>query len=390
MLDHRVHVIGAEPAGLVAAINLAREGFKVVVYDGRPDIGHRHFGEFQVIENWTMESDAREFLESIGVLENFYCSPFARLEIFPPSMKSHTISTSTPLLYVVERGEPEWGIDQGLKRQALAEGVEFRWNQEAEPLSSGWVIRTVTDRVADLVVRGMVFHTESPEDCRVVLNDRIAPKGLAYLLVRNSLATFAILSMSGDGVIVDDIWLEKARATLATISDIEVREPRVFQEKIHLPRSGMSLHNGQTINIGDAVGFGDALWGFGLRNSMLSGYLAAVSIRTGLFYDDLCRHRLCPAVNASLANRWLFSHLGNPGYGWMIRRLTARPDFAAAMRRLYRPSRLKRLMLHFTQNPVQSSARDMVILEPEGPLSPEFTGTVSSGKNVDTRTRFSR
>lgn len=51
----RIVIAGAGPSGLTAAINLAKAGFSVNVYEKEKDVGKRFHGDFQGIENWTTE-----------------------------------------------------------------------------------------------------------------------------------------------------------------------------------------------------------------------------------------------------------------------------------------------------------------------------------------------
>jgi predicted flavoprotein YhiN len=51
-----IDVVGAGPAGLVAAINLAKAGFAVTLHESASSVGHRFHGDFQGIENWRKES----------------------------------------------------------------------------------------------------------------------------------------------------------------------------------------------------------------------------------------------------------------------------------------------------------------------------------------------
>ena len=66
-----IDVIGAGPAGLVAAMNLAKSGFAVTLHESGPSVGHRFHGDFQGIENWTTASDVTDFLKWINVEVNF-------------------------------------------------------------------------------------------------------------------------------------------------------------------------------------------------------------------------------------------------------------------------------------------------------------------------------
>ena len=61
-----VTVMGAGLSGLAAATLLARAGREVHVHDIRADSGARFDGDFQALENWSMDEDFFEQLESWG------------------------------------------------------------------------------------------------------------------------------------------------------------------------------------------------------------------------------------------------------------------------------------------------------------------------------------
>ena len=53
----KIKTAGSGPSGLTAAINLARAGFSVEVFERRGDVGCRFSGEHQGLENWTSPVD---------------------------------------------------------------------------------------------------------------------------------------------------------------------------------------------------------------------------------------------------------------------------------------------------------------------------------------------
>ncbi len=52
-----VHISGAGPAGLAAALTIAKAGGKAVVHELKGEVGARFHGDFQGLENWTTAED---------------------------------------------------------------------------------------------------------------------------------------------------------------------------------------------------------------------------------------------------------------------------------------------------------------------------------------------
>jgi flavin-dependent dehydrogenase len=90
--------------------------------------------------------------------------------------------------------------------------------------------------------------------------------------------------------------------------------------------------------VGEAAGFQDALWGFGIRMAIVSGHLAARALVSGRprEFDRLWRERLGGLISASFANRSLYRRAGDFGYALLIRRI-ARTDAREFLHRLYAP-----------------------------------------------------
>lgn len=71
--------------------------------------------------------------------------------------------------------------------------------------------------------------------------------------------------------------------------------------------------------VGEAAGFQDYLFGFGIRYAMLSGALAARSLIEGSNYDTLCRNWIRAQHRTSLVNRYWYECLGRSGYDMLVR-----------------------------------------------------------------------
>ena len=65
--ERPVRIAGAGPAGLSAAITLARAGFPVEVHERGPRPGCRHHFDYQAIENWSSNEDALERIDRLGL-----------------------------------------------------------------------------------------------------------------------------------------------------------------------------------------------------------------------------------------------------------------------------------------------------------------------------------
>jgi flavin-dependent dehydrogenase len=97
---------------------------------------------------------------------------------------------------------------------------------------------------------------------------------------------------------------------------------------------------------GEAAGFQDALWGFGLRYAMLSGHFAARALLSGQLsdYDALWRARFAGHITTSFVNRYFYERLGDIGYRAFLSRLGRATDARDWLRSHYAPSTWKSLL----------------------------------------------
>ncbi|WP_456440089.1 NAD(P)/FAD-dependent oxidoreductase [Caldithrix abyssi] len=338
-----IHIIGAGPAGLTAAINLVKAGFKAIVHEKNDDVGNRFNGDFQGIENWSSDEDARSFLKNHGLEINFLCAPYGNGEFFGPNLKGIKIKTNEPLFYLIERGTGEQSFDQGLKRQALEAGVQFIWKDNVVKLPARQTIVSTGPKAADIIAQGILFKTSHSDGYFGFVDDRIAPKGYAYLLVNQGRATFATCLF--EDFRNSQRYFDRALTRMQKVVDIEMQEIIPFGGfgNFFLPPITAG-QNRNAIYVGESAGFQDALWGFGIRFAVLSGYLAAESIIKRENYDYLINHQLLPLLKITLANRLLYDQARNFGRQRLLNRIQKSTDVVNLLRKQHRLSFFKKLL----------------------------------------------
>jgi len=337
----RVSVIGAGPAGLAAALELARGGAEVTVYEQHRTPGRRFHGDTQAFENWTTDEDVPSWLERLGVAINFPCRAMHRVTLADAALTRYAVASRRPLLYLVKRGPEEDSLDRRLAAQAAARGVEFRFGRRVRPEElAGPVIVATGPWATQGVVAGIVAETSHADQVVAIARDALAPKGYAYCVVLSGRATLATVAMRD----FRRAWacLAEARRAFASLGLSDFREPRRFGGRAHVGLRD-PLAEGSRLYVGEAAGLQDYLFGFGLRYAILSGHLAARALLTGERYDALVARHLRSAQRAGFVNRLVFDRLGDRGYRWLVGWLS-RGDGGRRARRIYAFSPLHRAL----------------------------------------------
>lgn len=331
-----VHVSGAGPAGLSAAITLASGGRAVVVHERAPDVAHRFHHDFQGLENWTTDGDVLDELAAIGIRPEFEYAAFRETTLFDADGREHTYRSDRPFFYLVRRGDGEGTLDRSLARQALAAGAELRFNDPVQHLRDGGIVAE-GPHGSDVIAVGYVFDTDAGDGAYAALADRLAPGGYAYLLIHRGRGTLASCMFAD---------FHREREYLARTADFfgervtfSMRNDQRFGGTGNF-RPFRSVRRGPLLYAGEAAGFQDALWGFGMRYAMVSGHLAARAVLAGApdRYDEDWRARFGGELRAGAVNRFLIERLGDCGYRMLARRLDRAPDPRAWLGRHYRSS----------------------------------------------------
>ena len=329
-----IEISGAGPAGLAAALYIHKAGGQARVYERRKDVGVRFHGDFQGLENWTTDIDVLEELRSFGIKTDFDYQPFHNVVCFDPLAEPHHFNSKLPLFYLVKRGRVSGSLDMSLKQQALDAGVEICFEQSVKTLTDGGIVTHGPQR-ADVIAAGYLFDTDMPDGAWAAISDELAPKGYAYVLVHEGRGTLASCMYAGFHNERDYV----SRCVEFFQQHIEL----TMRNEKHFGGAGNSVihhiaHKGNILYAGEAAGFQDALFGFGMRWAMLSGSQAAKALLAddADSYEHELDRRLRQYMQVSEVNRWFYHRLGNRGYRSILNRHTGQ-DAREWMQRGYRP-----------------------------------------------------
>lgn len=334
-----VTVIGAGPAGLVAAATLARAGCTVRIYEKSRTVGHRFAGDFQGLENWSASVDAIDRLGRLGVRADFAHKPVREVVFYDHRLRPTLVAAREPLFYLVRRGPEKSTLDTFLLDQVRIAGAEVELGREAGHAASGDIV-AIGLRYADGLATGYVFPTDLEDQTHCIISDELAPAGYAYLLVWDGNATLATCLFD-----CQQEWRRARELTVQAFSRIvgglDTGSGRsfsgfgsVFGDTRYSDEAGRLL-------VGEAAGLQDPEWGFGMWYAMESGALAARSHLEGFDYDDVARRRFDPIREAAFTNRFVYERLPRAAIPWLFRRAAATGDMRRRLGRHWKPTGFK-------------------------------------------------
>src|SRR4030088_3581942 len=112
-----VEILGAGPAGLSAALAVARGGRGVTLYERQSEVGGRFHGDLQGLENWTTGGDVLDELAEMGIAPTFDFAAIREGLFFDSGGRERTFRSNRPAFYLVRRGVGAGTLDQSLKQQ---------------------------------------------------------------------------------------------------------------------------------------------------------------------------------------------------------------------------------------------------------------------------------
>jgi len=303
-----VHIMGAGLSGLAAATTLAKSGVEVHVHDVRKDSGQRFDGDFQALENWSMDEDFFDQLRNWGFDPNeFKATEFNAVDLIHPDDEITEAVSSKVAYRIVERGTSEHTIDQGFKRMAISAGANLHYGSKVK--EEDCQIIACGPKGTSAVAYGEIFRTKHPNHIAFQLNDKLAPGSYSYLII-----------IDGIGLICTCLW-RKQRGTERFLNETIAWYQRNYPEIDMEPIKRVGGKGDFTINkhyfvdgryyVGESGGLQDFMWGFGMRMAVWSGHLAAQDILGKCDYETEVRKQLMPYVRTSVTNRFLMNRVGD-------------------------------------------------------------------------------
>ena len=335
-----ITIAGAGVAGLTCAITLARAGYQVRVLERGPAPGSHRGPEWDAVENWTSTLPPARWFEQVGIDgTRFLVRETSRFAVIDPRGHVNPVSSPRPFVALVRRGPEPGGLEHGLARQAADLGVSIEVGAVcARDEADVWAVGTHAVP-PEFLSTGVRFRTDLGDLVCGLVDPRIAPRAYAYFVVVDGEATL--------GVVLTERFRDARRLLDRAIAAYQRHYAFSVARPVHWGGQGgdrRSFAEGRRgLVIGEAGGYADFLWGFGIRLAILSGHLAGRSIAEGTDWQAIAERELRPIVRASLANRWFYDRLPSIGHVALVRAFTRSRDVSERVSRWYRPRRLHAL-----------------------------------------------
>jgi len=301
-------ILGAGPAGLAAAINLAKAGENAEVHESRPDVGMRFAPNLQGLK---YVGQPEPFMQSLNLAPKIEYKYFKKV-IFGTRNRDMTLDISKSKIAFVERGGKN-SLEYALYREAEEEGVEFRFNSKMGE-SEADVIATGGQGCEFAAMGGIYEDTDFPRDSyAAVFDDRYSPFGwYSYIFPVSSDRIEFVNCVSQPHVPKLAALYEKAVTERKVIRDFLSGKKKVGSfggaGSARIPKSAFV---GGKYYVGEAAGFQDPFMGFGIAYALRSGKLAADAMLGKGDYDAAWKREILPLMRKDFARRFAMSVMGD-------------------------------------------------------------------------------
>lgn len=278
-----ITIFGAGVSGLTAAINLAKEGYEVTIFEKEDRIG----GTKKCTPSVHMTPlHFQKMKEYIGI-DVEPC--FSELDLFKAYIYNKVVLFDHSKLYVTERGPNTSSLDYYLYKKALELGVTFEFSN---PLTSSSLSKVpdnsiiATGGYSCLCKELKVYHVPFVHyDSTKKINHK---KNLCFAYFDSYLAGYGYVA-SKEGMISAQVGftlkqphkklVERFKIDIYETENLEFQHWTMVNDNFPGRTYNIKKIHGRTVILtGMLSGFLDPFFGFGVNSAMISGKIAAQTI----------------------------------------------------------------------------------------------------------------
>ena len=298
-------IAGAGVAGMTAALNLKKSGHDVVIYEKQSTVGGSRHGDYEGLENWIFNQPMTQFFESHGFdFEKLDSVPIQNFSVHTEKRSPFIVRSRTPFFYMVKRGPGSDCFDRQLYEQCHRAGVDFKFDS---PAPGHIDIDSTGSKKAAAYIKGVNFTTPLANQVHLLLGQKFAPKGYGYLIIQNGHGTVATAFKKTKNELSDPLH-ESIKYFRGRGFDIPNKN--IFGSRGSFSNLNMKFFQ-RPYRIGEAGGFQDFLFGFGMRMAMRSGLAAAYHIKGEKYQAKRILRNLHWKRHISFINRMLYERLND-------------------------------------------------------------------------------
>lgn len=305
-----IKILGAGLSGLTAAINLAKAGKAVRIFEKRRAVGEHIFPNLQCLKIEPYKS-VQDYFAKHGLEPKNFEHVGLPKDYFLTRRRSIRLVHKTKDIFVVRGGKKSLEYAMFLQAKKLGVGFEFESKATERDVN---IVASGPKKVATAAF-GLVYENNAldNEEFLMMFDDRYSPKGW-YL--------YALPTMDG-GMEIVNCAAQPYASSVKPLLLKALRERPELKELVgrqkpvstfggfgyfDMPRSAIAEGR---LYAGEAAGFQDAFAGFGMEYALMSGKLAADSVIHSVNYDSLWKKELMPRLKLHFAKRLVMSILGD-------------------------------------------------------------------------------
>lgn len=335
-----ISIAGAGIAGLISALILKKNGFQPILYEKSSHCGKNRYGDFEGLETWNFNSNPIQKLNKLGIKTKFNYNAFDHFDIHIPEKQSIQIKSPETFFYMIRRGNKPGDIDYEFQKQAQDEGIEINFNTKLD-IKKADIIATGSKN-AKAYIQGVVFKTSLHNQVHLILGNQIAPYGYGYLIIIDGEATLAVAYKNKDKkhkYILNNI-LEYSSNYIG----INIPNYKEFSGYGSFSYKHNKKDDLGRLYIGEAGGFQDYLFGFGIQYAIESAVLAAESYINNQSFDILWEKKLRSYMKVSYRNRKFFEKLNDQHFYLICKQISKVHNPVDLLRKRCQPGVLDKIL----------------------------------------------